>query len=803
MRIALAVIAGPDAIEDGIERMLASVAGKVDGVYIGYTGSETGLDATMDAISELVDPQVFPQGTIAPIGWINDFSASRNASFGLVDEDVQRGCEPYDYIIWLDCDDVLPDHVDLVAACNEIKKKKAHGAFVEYQYTYDEANNMALMTHFKERIFRADINWQWIYPIHENCVGPMGVRMTKIDPAIFTVRHMRGDADPKRARNNTIVSQWFKSVGDREPRAVMFMAHETYAMAEEAETPEERRALFMAALKLYQRFIATTPPDDDSYACNRQVAEILMRTGHYEDSINIDLQGVKMQPEWPASYVGIAMTYHAMGDYENAVKWAKNARLVQQDPDTLGAQITLEYQYKPLMLMGDSWQKLGDHEKAAWAISEASRVYTDDWTEAKLQEAKTLRSDARLARTHKPLTTNRELFWGSRPEKSIAFFVPPSIEDWNPDKLNNEGLGGTETSVIKLAYAMAGKGWRVAIFGQPGEWEDLTSYSKDCEWKDSDGRVEWYRAGQWHPDEHFTVFVGLRSPEIFDSPISADVKILWLHDVSMGPDARHGDYGDRFSAVDMIVYVSEFQRDHIIRAYEPQGGPWTAKNQVIHNGFDYQLFNNLTLDDTARDPKRVMYASSPDRGLPRLLDLWPQIEERVPGASLNIYYGWDSIDAIIERGLATAPQLAYFKAKTQAKFDQLKEDGFNVFWYGRISETRLARHMRKTGVIAYPANFMETFGIVFAQAMAAGVIPVVPNLGNLPRLLDVSTGIVVRGAPDSMEYGPRFVNAVVRATEAPSLVRESTSDSVRHYDWSTIAAQWDEILTPTIKVLNA
>jgi glycosyltransferase involved in cell wall biosynthesis len=105
--------------------------------------------------------------------------------------------------------------------------------------------------------------------------------------------------------------------------------------------------------------------------------------------------------------------------------------------------------------------------------------------------------------------------------------------------------------------------------------------------------------------------------------------------------------------------------------------------------------------------------------------------------------------------------------------------------------------------MAYPANFMETFGIVFVQAMAAGVIPVIPNLGNLPNLVDPSTGIIVRGAPDSMEYGPRFVDAVARATEAPAIARESASDSVRHYDWPTIAAQWNEILTPTIKVLSA
>lgn len=797
MRIALAVIAGPDAIEDGIERMLESAAGLVHGVYIGCTFTEDGIDPRVEVIFNMLDQEVFPEGAVAPIGWNDDFSAARNASFALVDRAMESGVD-YDYIIWLDCDDVLPENVDLQAVCEKMQAKRAHGAFIEYEYTYDDANEMALMTHFKERIFRADINWNWIYPIHENCVGPMGVRMIKIEPALATVRHLRGEPTTKRKRNNKLVAKWFKECGKEEPRAVMFMAHETYAMAEESKKAEEQRALLVAALKLYKQFIATTPPDDDSYACNRQVADILVRLGHFEDAINIDLQGVKMEPEWPASYVGIAMAYHAMGDHESALKWAKNARLVQQDQETLGAHIVLEDQYKPLMLMGDCFQKLDDHEKAYYCISQAAAIYTDEWTEEKLREAKALRREARDLKLHQPLTLNRDRFWGTRSEKSIAFFVPPSIEDWNPDKLTLEGLGGTETSVIKLAERLAHLGWRVVIFGQPGsDWEDAYDDSYPGR-----GRVEWYRAGQWHPDEHFTAFVGLRSPEIFDSPISADVKILWLHDVSMGP-ARHGDYGDRFSAADIIACVSRFHMKHIVRTYEADGGPWTAENKVMANGFDVDKFRPLPEEEGKRDPKRIIYASSPDRGLNRLLDLWPYIAARVPDASLHVYYGWDSIDAIIERDLPSAAQLAYFKERTRAKFDQLVQDGYNLVWHGRISESRLARHMQKSGVIAYPANFMETFGIVFAQAMAAGVIPVVPDLGNLPALVR-DNGIIVPGAPDSMEFGMRFVEAVVAATKPPSDQRQKAADAVTQFDWELIAETWDQLITNRlVKVLAA
>jgi hypothetical protein len=317
-RIALAVIAGDSAIEEGFERMLKSVAGKVHGVFVAYTGSGD-HDRELSAV---LDPEIFPEGCICPVGWSDDFALARNQSFDLVYDHMEAhkadSDSQFDWILWLDCDDVIPEHVDLQAQIRILRKKRAHGAFVNYNYSLDPKTGVVFVSHMKERMFRTDVSWTWDWPIHESCHGPIATRMAQLDAAEFSVNHLRNDVS-RRSRNREIIERWYNQ-DTSNLRAKMLMAHELKAEAEELPSSPERHAALNAALILYRDYIGASEPDDDSFACNRYVADILMQLGRINDSINIDLQGVKMQPTWPASYVGIAETLYRSGDYEGAIQ---------------------------------------------------------------------------------------------------------------------------------------------------------------------------------------------------------------------------------------------------------------------------------------------------------------------------------------------------------------------------------------------------------------------------------------------------------------------------------------------------
>lgn len=774
-KIALAVIAGDDAIEQGFGKMIDSVARQVDGVFVAFNGtSATALQSILATLSGYNIPRVSVQG----YEWEDDFAAMRNNSFDLVPDD-------FDWILWLDTDDVFESHDrSLREIIDWADVRRAHCVFLNYVYQWDRGTGRTLTSHMKERLIRRDARYRWHYPLHENCLGPMSARNIEYDGK-SCVRHDRGEAEPKRERNRRIIKKWYADCAGQEPRAVMYMAHETFAMAEEADYPEDKTVLYKAAIKLYQDFTRMSPAGDDTYACNLMVSDALRKMGRYNDSINIDMQGVKMEPERPAAYLSIAMTHITGGDYEDAATWAKLALTRTGGKSTLHAVEPLDADYKPMMILGDAYMNMGEPEEAEKWFEKAYTIFPDEFTRTRLTDAASaVREKRRQPAEEKDPNALRKALWGKRPERSIAFFQPGSIEPWNPNVLKTSGLGGTETCVINLAKQFAADGWRTVIFGSPGKWANTIG---------PDG-IEWYEAGAFHPDEPFTAFVALRNPEIFEANIKAQHKFLWLHDVTMGP-VRHSEDGrDLFAEVDEIICVSPFQAQVTVDAYMEYEGDM-KRPVVIPNSFERDLFAR-TGDEGERDPKKMIYASSPDRGLTRLLELWPQIVERVPGATLDIFYGWEAIDKIIDSGHPAGIRLAHFKERTERQLTKLLDAGYEILWHGRQPQIVLASHMKVAGVMPYPANFLETFGLVFAQAITAGMVPVVPALGSLPEIMgDTLSDFVVPGSPESREYGPRFVEAVARAVEVDDATRFISEKTIPGITWEAAYEAWSQLIT--------
>ena len=772
-KIALAVIAGDNALDDGFERMIESVKDEVQGVFVSFNGTNMDVVTEMDRIVDSHEGFVEAATVIVP--WTDDFSVARNHSFSLVAE----AATDFDWILWLDCDDVLDTSTyehNLLDIIEEANEKKLHGVFLDYVYDYDAERGVVLASHYKDRLFRADARFEWEYPIHENCVGPFSTRMGKV----FGVRvlHLRGEVEPKRDRNRRIVKKWYEEAGEHEPRAVMYMGYETFAMAEEAEGERDKELLYASAIKLFQQFLSMVGAGDDAYAVELMMAEAARNLGQMNFALDVALQCVKMEPTRNAAYLSIAETHITAGNPSEGKIWALLAMSAAANDNwtegSLHAVVPLEARYKPIMTVAACEMQLGNYEAAEEWYAEAYEIYPDDFTKSKLIEAAGKVREVRNAsiKFEEEQPNVRRSLWGTYKNRSIAFFQPSSIESWDPEKLVQEGLGGTETCIIKLAQEFARHNWRVVIFGNPGE-----NYVDKM---DEDG-IEWYNASSFHPDEPFTVFVSLRNPMPFDANLAAQCKILWLHDVTMG-DVRYQGSRDLFEDIDQIVCVSDFHADHTAAVY---GNDVRPKLHVIRNSFERDLWRG---GGEHKILGKMVYASSPDRGLPRLLELWPKIAAAVKGASLDVFYGWEAIDKIIESGHPTARRLAYFKQRTEAQLEALTKAGHTINWHGRQPQKVLAEHLKLATVMPYPANFMETYGIVFEQGISVGAIPVVPRLGNLPSLLGpVYSRYVVQGSPDSMAFEEPFIRAVVEANRADVLRK---TDSSYGPEWPEAYEQW-------------
>lgn len=347
---------------------------------------------------------------------------------------------------------------------------------------------------------------------------------------------------------------------------------------------------------------------------------------------------------------------------------------------------------------------------------------------------------------------------GDRHDKNIMIGAMGSPEPWNPRIIDSTGLGGSETAVVRLAEAFARQGHRPIVYSQIDE---PGYYSGAC-----------YRdASHFRTEIESDIYIAWRAPEQADWEINTKRLILWMHDT---------DAGDRLTPsrarkFDAIVVLTEWHKKFMLEKY-----PFLKEEKlvVIGNGVDFSRFGGRV----KRDPKRVIYSSSPDRGLDVILEgIWPKVVEAVPDAELHVYYGWNNFDKFAPM----YPQLQEFKQKVQTLF----LDSKNVVQHGRVSQKELAEAFQKSAVWLYPTYFTETYCITAIEAQLGGAVPVTNNLAGLSET--VRSGVVLSQDVRNPEVQKEYAQAVIDLLQNPSsefnkIVRKNAP--AQSWDW--VAEQW-------------
>ena len=176
-----------------------------------------------------------------------------------------------------------------------------------------------------------------------------------------------------------------------------------------------------------------------------------------------------------------------------------------------------------------------------------------------------------------------------------------------------------------------------------------------------------------------------------------------------------------------------------------------------------------------KKPYSVGYFSAYYRGLECLLAMWPQIRQKVPQATLDVYYGWESWVAMQGED--------DFYTRMEKKFAELADQGVTV--HGRVSHVELAKAMKQTQVWAYPTEFAEIHCITALKAQEAGCYPVVTNVAALNETVQSGTKIETKRIYFDQYKQKQFVKAVVEA-----LKEKKTGTPVPNTDWSDVAKDW-------------
>ncbi len=304
--------------------------------------------------------------------------------------------------------------------------------------------------------------------------------------------------------------------------------------------------------------------------------------------------------------------------------------------------------------------------------------------------------------------------------KRVIFWCGKAIEAWGPAKINETGVGGSETAVIEIARRFASAGWQSDVFNAPGKYEGVR-----------DG-VGYWELSRLAKDTTCDLLVIWRNPDAVNLPILAKQRVLWVHDHDCGPNAR-----SNLVKFDRVLGVSKYHADFLADAYDlPEG-----LVDFVPNGVNLDRFTATV----KKVPQRCVYASSPDRGLIMLLKMWPEIIGNEKKPELHIGYGFDVMDKMIAAGRS---ELIPFKQECMDLIKNTKQ----VVYRGRLPQDELATLYQESVAWLYPSDFLETSCISAMEVMAAGCIPITSSSGALKETVG-NGGLVVYG-PEKTRSNP-------------------------------------------------
>ena len=780
-----------------LDTCLESISGHVDAIYLNLNHAKGKKVA-----KEVIEVAEKYNATYFITEWTGNFVNARNFIFGKVPKE-------YDFIGWIDSDDTI-DKPEEIRRNIAVLSQQQQGIYVKYDYDHDEYGNVTV-SHWVARIVRNNGSYVWKSSIadedvavHEtlNEVTPRPKAMSED----FKVIH-HSDSERREAsliRNIELLEGMHKRQednGEYDPRTLFYLATHYYDAGNFRDAagllrtyltlsgwPEERCEAHIYLGNIYQRF------DDTEHAYE----EYIRALGEYQNS--------------PRSYIELSQLSYNMGRYEDSANWIEKCLQLPKATTTM-VQRPMETSYRAYMLAAQAYTNIGGKrlDDAKKYVEKALKLRPLDKDAKAAQEMingmidqrEDIRAAARLVRTFESekmtdkiipfldtlpmsiqdnplLLTTRFNYtepkvWG---EKSIAIYVGQGpLGIWGPWSLK-DGIGGSEEAVIQMSKQLALMGWKVTVYATPG---DKFGYYNTADVRSTNGSINmdsgvgsqtilWKQYYEFNPKDEYNILIGWRNPNFFDYGIKAKKKYLWLHDVMPVEDFTK----ERLDNIDKVIFVGQYHAE-LYKGVIPE-----EKWFVSGNGIDPQDFINAD-NKFERTPHRMVYMSSYNRGLKILLENWNKIRTEVPDATLDVYYGWQSYDALNSDN----PERMAWK-RDMVKL--MKQPGIKE--HGRVGHQQIIEELNKAEILAYPCVFPEVYAITFVKALAAGTPIVASDFAELGNYKD---GIKVHYEQGKVqEFTDEYIATLIDALKGNKKFTDTKESSRKQFSWSNTAMGWDK-----------
>jgi len=659
-----------------LPRLLKSVEGCFDEIHITDTGS---TDNTVEIAKDA--------GCIVHhFDWVNDFAAARNYSFSHTKTD---------YIMWMDADDVLGNKDEFLRWRDNVMCMAEYW-FVNYNYAYDDKGN-AICTFARERVVKRAKKIPWKYFIHEGMVPEPGQNPVAQAVNTWSVNHMRTqkDIEADRGRNLKYIEERLERGEEIPTRLKFYHGKELFDAGMYAKSFDVLDSIDLKQLEGHDRILTIQymvkglhlkSGDEKCPAVRDRLIERAYRT-----AVNASI----LSPKRAEFHVLAGDSKIMQGKADEALPHygaAKNCPLTS-DMNPLFKADDL-YGFIPSEQIARIHLTMGNLDLAEKEAKECYEVYRRPSTQellAQIVRCKSIKSGDYA----KDLKETEEI---------VISCMPGSCTyEWDDVIYKMKGIGGSETAAVEVAEYLAQKTGRTVIVFNDREKERITEsgvhYRSNQEMRDYFLTYKPYRHIAWRHNIKLTT-----APTY-----------LWNHDLAAPGVNNYRNY-------DKLLCLSDFHKNfsNVI-----SGVPF-EKIAVFRNGIDTDKFKKF--DYLKKEPLRVMYSSSPDRGVDRAIKVVERAREKARlNIQLHVYYGFDVMDKHNIKTTAIGQSV-----------DELRDLVYNtdfVVYHGNVEQRQLAKDMMKSSVWLYPTWFMETFCITAIECLQARCFPLARAVGGLKDTL--------------------------------------------------------------------
>lgn len=256
----------------------------------------------------------------------------------------------------------------------------------------------------------------------------------------------------------------------------------------------------------------------------------------------------------------------------------------------------------------------------------------------------------------------------------------------------------------------------------------------------------------------------------------AKPRLLWVHDTADDPEVqflRKDPY--KMDWFDSIIFVSHWQQQQYLMYL---GVPY-EKGVVMQHAIE-----PIPAHKKPQDGKiKLIYTSTPHRGLTVLLDAFEQIKDSK--VILDVYSSFDIYDRATQN------------EQWQHVYDRASEME-NVNYHPSVPNTKIREAIQEAHILAYPSVYPETSCITVIEAMSAGLLCIIPNLAALPETA-ANFGWMYNYINNPKDHANVFADLLRGAIEqywddsVQNILKTQKAYFDLFYSWESRAHKWNQL----------